>query len=295
MTQPDIPICPGPDPDLRPPGFDVPLGACDTHAHVFGPETTYPYSPARGYTPPDATFEAYVQLHETLGMARGVLIQPSVYGTDNRAMLDAMARAPERLRGVAAVGAEVEDAELERLNAAGVRGIRLNMVDKGGMPLGAFDAVDRLARRIVRFGWHIELLIHVHEFPDLRRTLGALPVDIVVGHLGYMPAGEGLDHPGFRDFLALLGDGRCWVKLTGAYRISGLDAAPYDDVAPLAHALIDAAPERVLWGSDWPHPIHHGTMPNDGALLDHLESWAPDPAMRQRILVDNPAVLYGFD
>lgn len=294
MADTAIPVCPGPDADPRPPRFEMPDGACDTHAHVFGPEAAYPYSPSRGYTPPDASFEAYSHLHATLGIARGVLTQPSVYGTDNRAMLDAMARAPDRLRGVAAVDADVGDDELERLDGLGVRGLRLNLVDKGGMPLGSFDAVHGLAQRLAPMGWHIEFLVHVHEFPDLRATLGALPVDVVIGHLGYMPAGEGPDHPGFQDLLALMRDGRCWVKLTGAYRISGRDAVPYDDVAPLAHALIDTAPDRVVWGSDWPHPIHYRTMPNDGELLDHLADWAPDPAVRRKILVDNPARLYGF-
>ncbi len=296
MTEASIPICPGPDPAPRPPNLNVPPRACDTHAHLFGPATRYPYSPSRGYTPPDATLESFLHLHQTLGIDRAVLTQPSVYGTDNRAILDAVAQTGDRMRAVVAVEEGVSDQEIERLHAAGARGIRINLVDKGGMPFESLASVEHMGHRIKAFGWHIEVLIHVSEFPDLRPTLSAMPVDVVVGHLGYMPTAQGLDNPGFQDFLALLRDGRCWVKLTGPYRITGLETTPYTDVAPFAHVLIDAAPNRILWGTDWPHPtLFNKPMPNDGDLLDHLAEWAPDEQVRNRILVDNPAALYGFD
>ncbi|MBV8169789.1 MAG: amidohydrolase family protein, partial [Alphaproteobacteria bacterium] len=200
----DIPFCAPPDPTPHPPRFAMPARACDTHAHVFGPAAAYPYQANRGYTPPDALDAAYDALHRTLGVTRGVLTQPSVYGIDNRRMLDAVARQPDRLRAVAAVDATVTDAELRRLNAAGVRGIRVNLVDKGGMPFDSFDGVARMADRIAALGWHLELLVHVHDYPDFARVMRALPVDIVVGHLGYMRTSEGLDHPGFRSFLGLV-------------------------------------------------------------------------------------------
>lgn len=295
MTQDSIPVCQGPDPKPKNPNFEIPPLACDTHAHIFGPESKYDYSPRRGYTPPDASLEDFLHLHEVLGMERGVLTQPSVYGTDNTAMLDAVAREPDRLRAVAAVGESVSDAELERLNAAGVRGIRVNIVDKGGMPFSDMAAVEHMADRIRGFGWHIEVLIHVSDFPDLRKTFARFPVDIVFGHLGYMKTDKGLDNPGFQDFLGLLRDGNCWVKLTGTYRITTLAETPYDDVQPYAAALIETAPDRVLWGSDWPHPFVKMQMPNDGDLLNMLADFAPDAAMRKRILVDNPTVLYGFE
>jgi 2-pyrone-4,6-dicarboxylate lactonase len=223
----EIPFCAAPDPTPRAPRFGLPANACDTHAHVFGPADRYPYQATRGYTPPDATDTAYDALHRTLGIARGVLTQPSVYGVDNRRMLDAVARQPDRLRAVAAVDGSVGDAALRCLDQAGVRGIRVNLVDKGGMPFDSFAGVERMAARIAPLGWHLELLVHVHDYPDFARTMRALPVDIVVGHLGYMPTAAGLEHPGFRDFLALVAEGRCWVKLTAPYRITAQQTVPY--------------------------------------------------------------------
>jgi 2-pyrone-4,6-dicarboxylate lactonase len=289
----DLP-CPPPDPNPRPPRFAMPADAIDSHAHLFGPESKYPYSPKRGYTPPDATLSAYDALHRALGIARGVLIQPSVYGTDNSLMLDALRAQVRPLRAVVALEATVSDRDLDDMNALGVRGIRVNFVDKGGMPYDSLDELERLARRLQPFGWHVELLVHVHEDPALMRRLGTLPVDICVGHLGYMPAAFGADHPGFKEFLALMREGRCWVKLTGSYRITGSAATPYVDVAPLAQALVAARPDRIVWGTDWPHVIVKIPMPNDGPLLDQLADWVPDADLRRRILVDNPAALYRF-
>ena len=290
----EIPFCAAPDPQPRAPRFAVPEDACDTHAHLFGPAECYAYQVNRGYTPPDATDQAYDALHRALGIARGVLTQPSVYGVDNRRMLDAVARQPKRLRAVAAVDQAVTDAELARLDKAGVRGIRVNLVDKGGMPFASFADVAAMAARVARLGWHLELLVHAHDYADFAPTMRALPVDIVVGHLGYMPTSAGLDHPGFRSFLDLVAEGRCWVKLTAPYRITARQRVPYDDVAPFARALIAARPDRMLWGSDWPHVATKLPMPNDGDLIDLLADWAPDAALRRAILVDNPARLYGF-
>ena len=294
MPQGGIPVCQEPDPNPKKPSFIAPAGACDCHAHVFGPASRYDYSPKRGYTPPDASVEDFMRLQEALGLERGVLTQPSVYGTDNSAMMDAVARYPDRLRAVAAVDGTVTDDELARLDADGVRGVRVNIVDKGGMPFEDMSAVETIGRRVRDLGWHVEVLIHVSDFPNLRRTFSDFPVPVVFGHLGYMPTGNGLRDPGFREFLGLLREGRAWVKLTGAYRITARRTTPYDDVLPFARTLVETAPGRVLWGSDWPHPFVSKPMPNDGDLFDMLAKWAPDEALRKKILVDNPAVLYRF-
>jgi len=274
----------------------APEGACDTHAHVFGPEARYPYSPGRGYTPPDAPLADWFALHDRLGVTRGVLVQPSVYGTDNSAIVDAAAAHPDQLRLVVAVDATVGDAELARFDAAGARGIRINIADKGGMPFASMEVAAELARRLAPLGWHVEFLLHVHEIDDIAALLGQFPVDVVIGHLGYMPAERGADDAGFRRLLKLLEGGRCWVKLTGTYRITGRLRLPYDDVTPLARALIAARPDRMIWGTDWPHP-HIRTKvepPDDATMFDQFMDWAGDDATRRAILVENPARLYGF-
>ena len=294
MSDSEIPACPGPDPNPTKPKFDVPKGAVDTHAHIFGPASKYPYSPARGYTPPDAFLEDFLRLHDILGIERAVLTQPSVYGVDNSAMLDAVAATGDRMFAVAAVKADITDKELERLNEQRVKGIRVNLVDKGGMPFEDIVAVRKFTDRIKDFGWHLEVLIHVHEFEDLRATMNSMAVDVVVGHLGYMKTDQGLDHPGVQEFLDLLRDGNCWAKYTGSYRITTQERLPYTDVTPFARALVEANPDRIIWGSDWPHPFVWGHMPNDGGLFDQLADWVPDADQRRKILVDNPNALFGF-
>ncbi len=296
MTSEDKPLCPPPDPDPHAPAFAMPPGATDCHAHVFGPASRYPYQENRSYTPRDMPLSRLRALHEVLGIGRLVVVQASAHGVDNRAVLDAVASDRRNLRGIAAVTEEVGDAELARLNEGGVRGIRVNLVDRGGMPFSSLAALGRMAERIRDFGWHIELLVHVESRPEeLRELATTVCVPLSVAHIGYTKAAAGgADHPGFQAFLALLRDGHFWVKLTGPYRISAHDNFPYPDVAAMARAVVAAAPDRVVWGSDWPHVIHYRGMPNDGDLLDALADWAPDEALRRRILVDNPARLYGF-
>lgn len=297
LPQTDIPDCPPPDAELRKPKVELPAGSVDTHAHVFASQDEYPLISNRGYTPADAHLDSLLAMHAMLGVDRLVLTQPSVYGTDNSAMLDAIARYPDRIRGVVAVGAEVTDKELEDFHAKGIRGIRVNLVDKGGMPFASIAEFCRFAERLKPFGWHVELLIHVHKFPDIRKTLGKLPVDISVGHLGYMKTSEGINHPGFQDFLNLVRDGDCWVKLTGTYRITTSTMSgktPYLDVTPTAQALIEANQDRVIWGTDWPHVATYGCMPNDADLVDHVLDWTTDTAIQQKIFVDNPVNLFGF-
>jgi predicted TIM-barrel fold metal-dependent hydrolase len=290
------PYCAGPDPNPKKPAFTLPPGACDCHAHVFGPIERYPYFARRIYTPPDAPPSAYWRMLGTLGVERAVLVQPSVYGTDNRAMLDAMAGEKGRMRGVAVVEETVTDAELGRMHEIGVRGIRFNIVDvkpeeKGKLPI---EVVRRMADRIKAFGWHIQFLMHVDEFPELDKLFAGFPVDIVIDHYGYMATSKGIAHPGFQALLRLMKAGHCWVKFTGAYRISSESALPYPDVTPYARALVAAAPERIVWGTDWPHPKHEKPMPNDGEMCDRLLDWIPDEGQRKLALADNPAKLYGF-
>jgi 2-pyrone-4,6-dicarboxylate lactonase len=289
------PLCAAPDSNPRRPQFVLPPLACDTHAHICGPKARYPYFRDRVYTPPDCLLPDYDKMLATLGVERAVLIQPSVYDTDNRAMLDAMKAAGPRFRGVAVVKDDVGERELRELHDAGVRGVRVNIVDvkdrkSGTLPL---ESLHRLALKVNPFGWHMEFLLHVDEFPDLDRLLAGFPVDTVYGHLGYMKTDKGIADPGFQALLRLMQAGRAWVKLTGPYRIS-VEPLPHRDTVPFAHALIAANPERVIWGTDWPHVMVKGAMPNDGALCDLLLDWVPDAATRTRVLVDNPARLYDF-
>jgi predicted TIM-barrel fold metal-dependent hydrolase len=209
-------------------------------------------------------------------------------------MLDAMRESGSAFRGVAVVEDTVSDAEIDRLHAAGVRGLRCNIVDivadKGKLPLAMLR---RLAAKIARHGWHVELLMHCDEFPDMDAAFADFPVDIVLGHLGYMRTDKGIGDLGFQALLALMRTGRAWVKLTGPYRISA-SPMPHTDTVAYAHALLAANPARVVWGTDWPHVMAKAPMPNDGDLVDLLAQWVPDPQLRKRVLVDNPTVLYQF-
>ena len=292
------PLCAGPDPQPRTPSFQLPPGATDTHFHIFGPIAQYGFAEQRIYTPPDALLADWQRLANTLGVERGVIVQPSVYGTDNSVTL-ANLKAMNGLmnakwRGVVVVEDSITDKELEAMHALGVRGIRFNVVDvaseKGVLPM---HLVRGLAERIAPLGWHVQFLMHVDDYPDLEKRFDGFPTDIVVDHFGYMKASKGPTDRNFQAFLRLLKGGRCWCKFTGAYRISSHDM-PYPDVTPLAHAIIDANPDRVVWGTDWPHPKHEGAMPNDGEMCNRLLDWVPDAANRDKVLAHNPARLYGF-
>ena len=288
------PPCAAPDFAPRQPQLKVPAGSCDCHAHILGPAARFPYSDERVYTPPDCLLADYRAMLTALGLARAVLVQPSVYGSDNRVLLNALDAMQGAWRGVAVVEPDVSASALQEMHAAGVRGVRVNVVDvqsnKGVLPLKQLRG---LAERIAPLGWHMEFLLHVHEFPRLDQQLAGFPVDVVFGHLGYLPTHLGIGDAGFQALLRLLQAGRAWVKLTGPYRISG-SKLPYADVAPFAHALLDAAPRQIVWGSDWPHVMVKGAMPNDGDLMDILSTWIPDPSIRHQVLVSNPERLYGF-
>ncbi|HSG65959.1 MAG TPA: amidohydrolase family protein, partial [Gammaproteobacteria bacterium] len=256
------PRCAPPDPRPRPPPEAIPRRSCDTHLHICGPEARYRYSDPRIYTPPDALLSDYLDVARALGIERVVLVQPSVYGADNTAMLDAMRECPLPCRAVAVIDEQTDDAGLRAWHAAGVRGVRLNLVDtrtkRAGLPQATITG---LAERIAPLGWHLELLAHVDDFADLDARLRDLPVDLVFGHLGYTRPGATAEHPGFKGLLRLLERGRSWVKLTGPYRLT-TDAWPYAPVAAFAAALLRAAPDRLVWGSDWPHVMLEGAMPN---------------------------------
>lgn len=287
----DIPTCSAPDRNPRKVSFDVPDGAVDCHTHVF--ESRYPLSDGRGYNPPDSTLDDMLHMHAQIGIDRVVFTQPSVYGTDNSAILDAMATIPDRARAVIAVTHDVTDAELAVFAEQGVRGVRLNLDNLGGMPM-PLDEVPEFAQRLVDLDWHLEFLFTGEDLPELAPLMRKLPVPISIGHFGYMPAGEGVDFPAFQILLDLVRDGNTWVKLSGPNRLRVGDMPPWPEVVPLAQALIEANPDRMLWATDWPHPNKYGELPNDADLIEQLLLWAPDEAMRERILVTNPEALYGF-
>jgi 2-pyrone-4,6-dicarboxylate lactonase len=288
------PLCAGPDPAPRTPRLRLPPGSCDTHAHICGPALRYPYFADRVYTPPDALLPQFQHLLQTLGMDRAVLVQPSVYAADNSVLLSALQQAGPNYRGVAVIDESVSAGELERMHGAGVRGVRINIVDlKDGKGVLPVDAIRRMAERIAPLGWHIEFLIHVNEFPQLERDLSGLEVPLVFGHMGYLQRGSTIATSGFKGLLALARSGRAWVKLTGPYRISQ-KILPYADTDAFAAALLDAAPAQIVWGSDWPHVMMTGPMPNDGDLCDLLEGWIPDQELRHKVMVENPARLYDF-
>jgi 2-pyrone-4,6-dicarboxylate lactonase len=293
MTPAGMAPCPPSDPNPRPPRFRVPKGACDCHAHVFD-AARHPYAAVRGYTPPDAPLAAMRAVHATLGIDRAVLTHASVHGNDSSAVLDGAASDLTRYRAVVSVNADITARDLSRMHAKGARGIRVNLVDKGGMPFASLDDLARIAGLLADMAWHVEFLVHVDDALDLWPLLRRLPVDAVIGHLGYMPAGLGIDHPGFRTLLDAVERGRTWVKLTGPYRLTAETDLPYSDVSPFASALVMTRPDRLLWGSDWPHVMCKKPMPNDGDLMDLVADWVPDAATRNAILVDNPARLYGF-
>ncbi|WP_353432711.1 amidohydrolase family protein [Polynucleobacter sp. MWH-UH23A] len=291
------PLCQAPNPEIRSPKIVFPPGAVDCHAHVCGPARQFPYAQGRIYTPPDATLDAYRLLLKTLHVDRAVLVQPSVYGTDNRAMLGALNQYPNQFRGVAVISSnpnDTTDQQLESLHQAGVRGIRCNVVDVADPSVGLpIENLKALAKKIQPFGWHLELLMHVNEYPNLAKTFEGFPIDLVFGHFGYSHAKHGVNDKGFQGLLTLLKNGQAWVKMTGPYRICDGNL-PYTDMRPLNDAVIEANPKRLIWGSDWPHVMVKKQMPHDADLCDLFGDWVKDPVLRKSILVDNPCILYNF-
>ena len=282
--------CPGPDPDPRPPArFTVPAGAVDTHAHVIGEPSRHRFVEERSYTPPPASGDDYVRMLDATGMTFGVLVQVSVHGTDNTLLLDTLAAHPTSLRGVAVAPPDLPDTTWSELHDAGIRGLRLSTLMGGAVGL---DNLDRYEALCAELGWHLQFFIDAERLSSQDASrLAKLRVPAVLDHLGHVSVSAGLDSRGMQLMLSLLRDG-AWTKLSAAYRLA--EQPPYGETIPFARALIEAAPDRCVWGSDWPHPAMWGSMPNVGDLLDLLADWAPDEAVRNRILVDNAHALYGF-
>jgi len=289
MTVP--PACRPAWPHARVPLDPVPDGVCDCHFHIFGPHDRYPLGAGRSYTPPEASIAAYRDLQRTMGLRRSVIVQASVYGTDNSCIMDALSELGRDVtRAVVVIDDTADPADLARMADAGVCGVRINAVSGNGTPV---ELLQRIAHLIRPFGWHLQFYAPIDVIAGLGSVLAALPVPVVVDHMGQFEPREGLDAPGFRVLLKLLESDTTWVKLCG-YRCSH-EALPYEDVVPYVRALAEVAPDRCVWGTDWPHPTFEGEMPDDGGLLDALTLWLPDPDVRRRVLVDNPARLYDFD
>lgn len=269
--------------------FVPPSFSCDAHCHVFGPAGRFPYAESRRYTPEDRPKEVLAALHARLGLERAVLVQASCHGTDNRAMLDALRSDPRRYRGVAMIDDETPDAALAEMHEAGVRGIRFNFIKAlgGGPDPGT---VRRAADRVRGMGWHIVLHLQGDGVAEMAPTIRALRMPVVIDHMGRVDPAQGVQGAAFRTLLALLADERIWVKLSGAERMV---PAPFAAALPFAHALLRAAPDRVLWGTDFPHP-NLATPVDETELLDLVPLIAPRPEDRQRLLVTNAATLYGF-
>ncbi len=286
--------CQGPDPDTKSPDFVAPANACDAHCHVFGPAAKFPFAEGRSYTPPDSPFEAFQDLQKTLGLSRAVIVQATCHGTDNTVTLDAIERSNGRYRGVAIVDDGFTEDQFREMDAGGIRGVRFSFARHiGNAP--DFTLVNRVVEKIAPLGWHVVIYMEATDIIENADTLSAMPVPVVIDHMGRVQTKNGVEQEAFQLLLGLLrGRDDFWVKICGAERISS-GGPPYHDAVPFAQACIEAAPDRVLWGTDWPHPNIEGLMPNDGDLMNLLPLYAPDEAVRNRILVDNPARLYGFD
>jgi len=287
-----------------PVNFKVPAGACDCHVHVFPDPARFPFWSGRGYTPPVATATDLLALQRALHLDRVVIVTPSVYGTDNAATLDGMCQlGRKRARGVAVVGRETTKAQMDAMDKAGIRGIRVNLESNGVTdPAAAAANLDTAVGLIKDTRWHMQFYARLAVLAALKDKLAALPMPAVFDHFAGAKAALGPNQPGFDVVLDLVRSGKAYVKISGAYRAS--DEAPdYPKVAALARALIEANPDRIVWGSDWPHPGPPGKQPtdinqpfpvDDGRLLNLVAEWVPDAATRRKILVDNPARLYGF-
>lgn len=273
----------------RKPKFSMPRGSCDAHCHIFGPAVKFPYAPRRSYTPQDAPKEALEALHAQLGVDRAVIVQASCHGPDNSAMLDALASNPKRYRGVAIVDDSFRDADYRSMHEAGVRGVRFNFVRHlGGSP--DMQLFYRVLDRIKGLGWHVVLHLDAGSIIPLSEMIRKLPVPYVIDHMGRVPASAGVEQAPFRALLELVKDDRCWIKVCGSERIS---MPPYKEAIPIAAALVEAGGERVLWGTDFPHPNSTHDA-DESELVDLIPLFAPSALAQRRVLVDNPARLYGF-
>lgn len=286
LAQAQVPFSAGTEPAKR----KAPPGACDCHMHIY--DSRFPVSASATLKPPDAHVSDYRLLQKRIGTTRNVVVTPSTYGTDNSCTRDALRQIGSSARGVAVVDASVTNAELERLSEDGFRGVRFNLVQSGATTV---EMIEPLSKRVNDLGWHVQIHMKGDQIVGIADLLGRLPSVIVFDHLGRIPEPAGVSHPAFALILKLIDKGRTWVKLSGAYQDTKVGPPSYADSSALARAYVKAAPERVVWGSDWPHPTEKDNKPDDAILFDLLDEWAPDDATRNRILVANPEELYGFD
>lgn len=290
MTPP-TPACPGPDRTPRQPRYQPPPGSCDCHVHVFGPQHLFPFSPERSYTPEDCTDVELERLHQVLGFERAVIVHGGAHGTDNRVTLAALDRRPDALRGVAVIPSGRPPSELEDMHRRGIRGCRMSTVVSGG---AGFEHLRALSAETLDLGWH--LMLHFHrsaELVDVAPLLREARSPFVLDHMARITTTEGVGSEAFGTMMRLLDTDRCWIKLASLYRLSA-EPYPHLDLLPMISRVVEARPDRILWGSNWPHPVCPVPMPNDGDLVDLIPLWLPEESHRQAALVDNPAALYGF-
>lgn len=281
-----------PDPDTRTPKFTPPPLACDAHCHIFGPAAKFPYDPNGAYTPPDSPFEGLQKLHSILGIQRAVIVHASCHGSDMRVTLDGIARSKGAYRGTAIIDSSCTDRQFETMHAGGIRGVRFNFVKHlGGRPDMAF--FQKTVSKVKEMGWHLILHLDSDDLAEFKDLFTKVSVPMVIDHMGRVKAAAGLEQEAFKILMGFMKNENFWVKVCGSERVSSM-GPPYTDALPFARALIEAAPDRILWGTDWPHPNVGKHMPNDGDLVDLFPLMAPEAALQQKILVDNPARLYGF-
>lgn len=278
-------------PNPKKPDFKLPAGAVDAHCHVFGPSPEFPFAPERKYTPCNAGKDKLYALRDYLGFERNVIVQATCHGKDNRAMVDACRTAGDKARGIASVGPDITEAEIQEMHDAGVRGVRFNFVKRlvDATPQEVFLSI---ADKIKPFGWHIVVYFEAQDLEELVPFLEKLPTILVVDHMGRPDVSKGVDHPDFQRFIKLMEDNEnIWSKVTCPERLSE-QGPPYDDVVPFCKTIVDKFPDRVLWGTDWPHPNMKSHMPDDGALVDYIPRIATTEELQQKLLVDNPMRLY---
>ena len=279
------------DPSPSKPKYKPPEGAVDAHCHVFGPATKFPYAPERKYTPCDAPKEKLFELRDYLGFSRNVIVQATCHGADNRALVDGLQSSGGKAKGVATVKEDVSADELKRLDAAGVKGVRFNFV-KRLVDFTPRDVLMRIADKVAPLGWHVVVYFEAQDLPELESFFTSLPTTVVVDHMGRPDVKLGVEHPQFRRFINMMMNHKnIWSKVSCPERLSA-QGPPYDDVVPFARTLVEYFPDRVLWGTDWPHPNVKPLMPDDGVLVDVIPKIATSAALQQKLLVDNPMRLY---
>ena len=282
------------DPNPSKPRFEAPPGSVDAHCHVFGPAAVFPYAAERKYTPCDAPKEKLFALRDFLGMDRNVIVQATCHGSDNRALVDALEAAGDRARGVATVGPDISEAELDAMHKAGVRGVRFNFL-KRLVDFTPREVLARVADKVKAFGWHVVIYFEAPDLEELEPFFTSLPTGVVVDHMGRPDVKLGTDHPQFKRFLRFMAENEnVWSKVSCPERLT-VQGPPWDDVVPYGRAIVEQFPDRVLWGTDWPHPNVKPLMPDDGALVDFIPRVAVTEELRRKLLVDNPMRLYWAD